>query len=212
MRVKFLKYASGHFKANKAWPEWLLRITRNFEARYAASKELATSLCYCFLSMQATTVSCVSEKLYRCRPMLDTLSSGTCSFFVKSPSGLRRLFVLVYTGYKIQWAKTSVMIIAYFKSHFASLESLQPSVIHLMLSKTGFRQNIIHLTLSIYVFSAMLYSLQRSRCQNPEVDPEAKQKRQCTNNGFFSIIICLFSSADLPLPYSTPSHIELQKW
>lgn len=68
---------------------------------------------------------------------------------------------------------TLAMIIAYFKMHFESMESLQPSVIHLMLSKTGFRQNIILLTLLIHVLSQ---PLQHSKCQNPETETEAKQK------------------------------------
>lgn len=157
--MKFLKYAPGHFKVNQDMSQmssqdhlefWSqihsLQRARSFSVGFGF---FCFGFCFVLLSLSPGSDNVLHFKSARCRPMLEILSPRTCSTSTRSVFHLQRL--LVYAGYKKQWKMTLAIIIAHFKMHFASLESLQPSVIHLMLSKTGFRQNIINLTLLIHV-------------------------------------------------------------
>lgn len=172
-----------------------------------SSKELGASLCCIFgLNPGSRNVLHVRNATQAsCRPMLEILSPGTCSFFAKYLSHLQRLFV--YTGYNKLREDLS-------NDHSIFQNALCISGITAAFCDTSdavknrFQAKCYSSdSVDTCFISATLYSLQRSRCQNPEVDPEAKQKWQCTNNRFFSIIICPFSLADLPLLYATCSHI-----
>ena len=134
-------------------------------------------LLFFFSSIQATTMSCMSEMLHKlgvdlckryCLPEL--------VLFLLSLSHLQRLYVLVYTGYKKVREDLS-------DGHSTFQNALCTSGITAAFCDTSDAvKNRLQAkyyssdTVVICFLSVTLYSLQHSRCQNPEVDSEAKQK------------------------------------